>query len=797
MADANKSKMNPSDDIMKDALSRFQESQDGSEVNRESYYDDVKFARMADQWPDAIKKQRTQEGRPVLVINKLPPLIRAVVNESRQNKPAIKVSPVDNGADEDSAEVISGIIRSIERGSHADVAYDTAIDLAVTGGFGFFRLSIDYAHPETFDMEVRVHRIPNALSVHWDVTSTAFDASDWEYAFISEKMNQRDFEREYPNASMLPFDGDTRNDGADNWISEDEIRVAEYFLRERNTRTLLQLAVPNLETGKEDLISVRQDDLPNMARQYFEAGGIPVGGADDDKEIAKAYLEQAMTAVRQERTVEYFKVMRRVMSGAEVLKEEEWPGSMIPVCPVWGDEVYIDGRREFRSMIRDAKDPQVMFNFWRSATTELVALAPKAPWVGPKGFIPKGDEAKWESANTRSHAYLEYSTDAPAVPRREAFAGVPAGALNEAMMSNDDMKAITGIYDPSLGAEAPEKSGIAIRTRQRQGDISNFHFIDNLSRAIGYAGRCMVEIIPAVYSVRQTVRILGEDQADNIIQLTQEAGGASRGGENGQPRLYNLTVGKYDVVVSQGPSFATQREETRDTLIEIMRQVPDAAAFLGDVLLDHMDFVGADKVAKRLKSLLPDAIRQGEEAEEGGEDPQVAALQQQLQAQGQEYEQIKEQVLAEIQTLQQQLEASKADNSTAMFKANSDDQAKQRAAEQKDIELDIKARELGLKEAEAEFKATHNSVSPEQQWQYDTEAAQARQDHEAIQNDLDRQTDLAKAIIAKAEPGDGPEVQAAAATEALTQAAALLAAPKSVVRAPDTGLVVGVEVTPQ
>tara|TARA_Y100000310_G_scaffold166228_1_gene165928 strand:- start:320 stop:2584 length:2265 start_codon:yes stop_codon:yes gene_type:complete len=747
---------------MKDALDRFEESQDGSEENREAYYEDIKFARAADQWPDAIKKQRIQEARPVLVINKLPPLIRAVVNESRQNKPAIKVAPVDNGADEDTAEVIGGIIRSVERVSNASVAYDTAIDHAVTAGFGFFRISIDYAHDESFDLEAIIDRIPNALMVHWDVTSTKFDASDWEYAFISEKVGERDFERRYPDASKVPFDGDTRNDGSDNWISDDDIRLAEYFLRVSVQRKLLQLQVPSQEGAQPDIVAVREDDVPMMAQRFLAAGGIDAN--PEDPHLTKEFFRIASIQVLQERDVEAHKVERRIMNGQEVLEEDEWPGSMIPICPVWGDEIYIDGRRTFRSMIRDAKDPQVMLNFWRSATTELVALAPKAPWVGPKGFIPKGDESKWRSANTRSHAYLEYDPAAGA-PARQEFAGVPSGALNEGMMANDDMKAITGIYDPSLGAEANEKSGVAIRARQNQGDISNFHFIDNLSRAIGYCGNCLLEIIPAIYSARQTVRILGEDQAENVVKLTQQAGGAKQKQADGDEALYNLTVGKYDVSVSQGPSFASQREETRETLIEIMRQVPDAAAFLGDVLLDHMDFVGADKVAKRLKGLLPPEVRQAEEDADSGKDPEVSRLQQQLKAQGQEHEQIKGQVMQEIEKLQAELEKEKANNQAAMAKAQSD-------ADLKGRELELKGRELVIKENEAVTAAQKVELTPEQE----EAIRQDEQTFQAEENAKDRRVDLAKSIIAKIEDDDDVEVQSAVARKAMGQADDILTA---------------------
>jgi hypothetical protein len=300
-----------------------------------------------------------------------------------------------------------------------------------------------------------------------------------------------------------------------------------------------------------------------------------------------------------------------------------------------------------------------------------------------------------------------------------------------------------GIFDSSIGAESNERSGRAILARERQGDVANFHFIDNLSRAIRGAGRILVEIIPAVYSARESIRILGEDSAGKVIKLTQQGDGDIRNNEQGEERLYNLTVGKYDVDVKTGPSFSTQREETRETLIEIMRQVPDAAAYLGDVLLDHMDFVGADKVSRRLKSLLPEAVRSAEEEAEGGADPEVAGLKQQLQAQSQEFAQIKEQVMGEIKRLTDENEQIKADKTSDHAKAQ--------------LDAELKGRELAMKEREAQEK--------------DPAVDRA---FLADQNRRDRQVDLAKAIISKVQPGDSEIIQEAAASKAMEQAGAIM-----------------------
>lgn len=621
MADSNKDET-----IIKEALEKFEESVNGSDHNRTDYEEDIRFGRMGEQWPDPVRAQRKAENRPCLTINKIPAFVRQVVNDSRQNKPAIQVHPVDNGADPDTAEVINGLVRSIERKSQADVAYDTAIDHSVSGGFGFFRIGIDYCHADTFDMEARIDRIANPMAVNWDITTTRFDAEDWRYAFISEWFTEEQFKAEYPDAEPVSFQGDDR-DYTSSWVDGDRTRVAEYFCKEDIHFKLLLLS---------DGRAIKKEDL------------------DKDEEL-QAFMDINGIQVINERDSLEHKVYRRVISGVEVLEEDIWPGQLIPICPVWGEEVMDigEGKRWVRSMIRDARDSQQMFNYWRTASTELVALAPKAPFMLEKGAIPKGDEKKWKSVNNRSFPYLEYERGYDA-PKRQPFAGVPAGALQESLNASDDMKSIIGIYDSSLGARSNETSGRAIMARQREADISNFHFIDNLSRAIQYAGRVLVEIIPSIYSARQSIRILGEDMKEKVINLTTEGGGYD---ENNN-KLYDLSVGKYDVTVKAGPSYATQREETREALIEIMSRVPNAGPYIGDIVMEHMDFQNADKVAKRLKMLLPENV-QKMEAEDGVGENITPEAQQLIGQKDLEIAQLRQQLEQGVQVLNEAQEKAK------------------------------------------------------------------------------------------------------------------------------------------
>lgn len=566
-------------DILEEARGAFQLAADAEAENRREALDDLRFARLGEQWPERVRRERELEGRPCLTINRLPTFIRQVVNDARQNKPAISVHPVDGASDPETAEVFNGLIRHIEQSSDAEVAYDTALDFAVTSGVGYFRINTRYAGDDGFDQDIAIERVANPFSIYGDPESTAADSSDWNTAFVVDTLPRAAFEARWKGAEAVDWDGDDYGRLGGPWLDGDRVMIAEYWRRERTTRTILALS-----DGQ-----AIEEGLYKAQKAMFDALGVkPVG--------------------RPRQTASH-RVTQRILTGAEVLETVDWAGRCIPIVPVYGEELMVDGRRRLRSLVRDAKDPQRMFNYWRTTSTELVALAPKAPFIGRKGAF-ETDSAKWATANVQSHAYIEY--DGPEPPMRQGFAGVPAGALQEAMNAADDMKSITGLFDASLGARSNETSGRAIMARQREGDVSTFHYIDNLSRSIRHAGRILLDLIPKVYATARVVRVLGPDGAARTVGVAP--GGAGGGGQGAEQlkaigRIYDLGAGKYDLTVRSGPSFTSRREEAANQMIELIRAYPAAAPLIGDLLARNLDWPGADEIAQRMAALLPAQVK--------------------------------------------------------------------------------------------------------------------------------------------------------------------------------------------
>ena len=369
----------------------------------------------------------------------------------------------------------------------------------------------------------------------------------------------------------------------------------------------------------------------------------------DDQENQIQLLMQGIHVVGEE-TIPGHKVTQYIMSGAEVLETNDWPGSFIPIVPVYGDEINEEGKRHFRSLINPVKDAQRQYNYWETMATELIALAPKAPFIGEEGAFDI--DPRWATSNSETHPFLAYKKGSP-MPQRQPFAGVPAGVLAVAARSNEDMKRILGIFGPGLEAPAPASSGVARRVAAAAGDVSTFHFVDNLSRAIRHAGRILIDLIPKVYSKQRIIRVLGEDMKPQTVKIGPSQGmpqqppqqapqpqGMGMQGVGGIPgeeaedqtqeidRIYDLSVGKYDLIVKTGPSFASMREQARSELIDVIHSFPASAPILGPMYLRNSDWPGAEEAADKLEALAKAQMGGGEQ----GPDPAAMAKVQNDQA---------------------------------------------------------------------------------------------------------------------------------------------------------------------
>lgn len=570
------------EEVLKRAREQYKEGEDAMSDLKQGGLDDVRFGRLGEQWPVTDEQNRAAEGRPCLTINDIPASIRQVVNDGRQNRPQIKVRPVDSGADVQTAEIVGGLIKHIETISDADVAYDTALEKACDARAGYIWVDVDYAGDDTFDLDIKIRPIPNPQAVTRDANTQAVDSSDWNYAFICEMVPRKQFKRDYPD-----YDYDDVDFAQDahirTWFEGDSVRLANWYEREKIMRDLLLLS----------------DGSVIDAKVYAEK---------------KDVFDAAAVTVVSERQIPSYEIVHRLITGCDVLEEKRWRGSIIPIIPVYGEMINEEGKWHYKSMVTDVKDAQRMFNLSRSTLSEMVGRTPKNPWIGAAGTFDV-DRDKWESSNQKLYPFLEYDPAfAPNGPTRPPMPGLPDGLMQDIMAAADDKKRIIGIHDAGLGLPGKEVSGRAIRYRQHENDTSTFHYTDNLNRGIRGVGRAIIELIPQVYTGERIARIIGSDGKPQNVKL-----GPLPKDPNGQPikpqqqqgmeKVYDLAAGKYDLVVEAGPSYTTRRQETAEMLTSYIQAAPQSATILGPVLVKLADMPDGEKITNMLATLMPPAAR--------------------------------------------------------------------------------------------------------------------------------------------------------------------------------------------
>jgi hypothetical protein len=484
--------------------------------------------------------------------------------------------------------------------------------------------------------------------------------ADAKYCFVTEDLTKAEFERMYPDASPITTlqSLGVGDQSISNWLNEDTVRIADYYYIDFDPETL------NLYPGNATA---------------FE-------GTPEDKQLRAIYGKPKKSRQSDRQKVKYCKI-----NGYEILEEREWAGKYIPVIRIVGNEFEVDGRLYVSGLVRNAKDAQRMYNYWVSQEAEMLALAPKAPFIGYGGQF-EGYETNWKTANTQNWPYLEVNPDVTdgqggmlPLPQRAQPPMASSGLLQAKAGASEDIKSTTGQYNASLGMGSNERSGKAILARQREGDVGTYHYGDNLARGVRHVARQLVDLIPKIYDTQRIARIIGEDGETKMVKINpdQEQPVNKIVDERGivMEKIYNPGVGKYDVVAITGPGYATKRQEALEAMAQLLQGNPQLWAVAGDLFVKNMDWPGAQEMSKRFaKTIDPKFMSDGED------NPALQAAQQQMQAMGQEMEQMHQM----IQNVGKSIEAQDM--------------------ERKDFEAQVKAYEAETKRL-AQVQA---SMSPEQ-----------------------------------------------------------------------------------
>ena len=556
--------------FLETARKRYDVSRKVVEKNYKEAREDLEF-KIGNQWPDEARTKR--RGRPMLTLNNQPQFVKTVANEWRQQRPGIKVKPMRQGTVQ-IADVIAGYIRNVEQESDAEIIYDTVLEQAISAGFAYFRVGTQYIDEDGFDQDIIIKPIYDQFSVTPDHNAVKYFKEDARYYFLEEVMDREEFKAEYPEAAEGWNDEDFQNQG---WVERDQVKLAEYYCIKPEKRRIVRM------TDGEIIVSPKKGQL--------DAYRDMTPGVDIDRE---------RTAVRN--VVKWYKI-----TAHDVLEMTEVPCDWIPVIPLYGDRTVIGRKEHLAGVIRHNKDMARIQNFMASEAVSATALAPKRPPILTKAQI-QGHEKGWANWMNTNPSYLMINDTQFGFPKRLEADTTAGDIIRLAMLFSDQMKETSGgINKATLGQQSNEKSGRAIRERKAQGQLSTFNYPDNMNRAIRFAGRTIINMIPRVIDTEREIAILSEQGEVDVVIV------------NDAIELLNLNKGKYALTVEAGQSHATKRDEVVEVLTEIVEAAPEYRAALLPMIIRNVDMAGADQALQAIEEATQMMMAGGAPGAEAGQ----------------------------------------------------------------------------------------------------------------------------------------------------------------------------------
>jgi hypothetical protein len=625
---------------------RFEKAKEADQENRELALEDLRFLHEpGEQWDAQSKSERGD--RPCYEFNKLRVTVKRIVNDMRANRPAGKVLGTEEG-DKDTAEILEGLIRNVWNVSDGDTTIDQAAEYQVGAGMAAWRVTTQYSSDTAWEQDIVIEGFRNPLCVYVDPAAQDPMYRDARYWFVVSKIAKEVFEKKYPKQETADFEDGAEFDDDDEWDDGEYVRIVEYWYKEPAPRTVVMLS---------------------DGRTVY---------AEEAAQIAQSQPELQVLRSREVMTDQ---VKMCIASGNAILEEADWAGSQFPFVMVHGERVCVDGKNMWWGVTRFAKDAQRAYNFSRTLAVETVALSPQAKWWATPEQA-SGHTEKWAEAHKKNYPFLLFNADPkqPGAPQRMGGAEIPAALVQEIQIASEDIKAVTGIFDASLGNRSNETTGVAIRARQAQGEIAVFNYMDNLAKGVRRTWEILVDLIPKIYDTPRMVRLLGVDGAEKFAQVNAVD---PMTGET----VNDLSRGKFDVTVTVGPSFSTQRQEASEVYMALGQANPAVWGIAGDLIFKALDLPYSDKIAERLKLMLPPQIQQMES--QGKELPPEA---QAAMAQAEQAMAMVDQQAAALEEAAEKMEAEASDLEATK-------------AEIKGMIADLKVQEANLRTFEAQLEA--------------------------------------------------------------------------------------------
>ena len=496
-----------------------------------------------EQWDPEDRLVLEDEGRKPYELNEIFDAVNAALGHQINNRVDIAFRPRGMGADDEKATTLSKVAMQI-----ADNNDFRHVESQVTAdGFiqqrGYYELRVDYN--DNLYGEIRLGSL-DGMDVIPDPDGKEYDPDTWADVIISRWLTLDEIEAMYGRKARKKVADSLQYEHGDADFGEDELDGVRRnkFGDENDLRTGAE------DGGGEQVVRVRVIDRQHWETAPADVVLYPTGDIRVIEDATEAQIQSAINAGGMLFRRPTRRVRWTVSTYGEVLLHDDWSPykhfTVVPYFPFFR-------RGKTRGLVDNAVGPQEMLNKALSQYIHILNSTANSGWLVEQNSLSNMSTDDLEEQGATTGIVIEYKHGTKE-PKKIEPNQVPTGVDRLMTLGSEKIRTITGITDALRGQpQSNNQSGKAIQSLQFGSMLSLAVPLDNLARTRHLLASRMLEMIQQFMDVPQVMRIVdknvdgSEETSELLLNWTDETGEV----------LNNLTVGEYDVVVTEQPNAVT------------------------------------------------------------------------------------------------------------------------------------------------------------------------------------------------------------------------------------------------
>lgn len=518
------------------------------------------------QWAPADRIIMDDTNRPALTLNQLRALVKLVTGYQRQNRYPIRVYG-EEISDESTAAVLEELIQNIVVSNLYQYQDSQRFLHGLVTGRGWMFGKMDYS--QDWLGEIKLHSRVNPRHVYYDRMSRDITLEDAEHVIWVELLRESALEALIGDKDISKIKMQhLRNtvDWEQDFDPEDwPVTGARHLAGNPADRWYNAGMGKNRQIPKGAFYKVANAFYRTWENQYFIAdrqSGQLKEVEDNDKKRGEAIVmtmpDELMLVQRRIQ-----KIKSALVVGDTVIDHKECTTGhrIFPLIP------YFSGfyMGESFGLLDDLLDIQNFVNKRFSNYSHILNTTANPGWIGDEDAVESWSEFRREASKPgpiikkKSGKQLE----------RLDSGNIPAAETKGLADATELMKVVSGVNPDMIGQADKDTSGRAIMLRQQQGYQILAENVDNHRLSTVMTSQFMIDAIQGNYNYQKTFRVLMPNQQAKYLTINQQMPGMQEGIER---VLNDVTVGKYDVVVSDQAISPSMRYLHFQELIEIVRE---------------------------------------------------------------------------------------------------------------------------------------------------------------------------------------------------------------------------------